>query len=103
MMAEPCPRRGPGPLLQALCRAVNPAVARFPWNWRLLRGPVRKFCASGAAGWYERVRSDSAEYLWCGTARPLGEALRQTRIPRHVQWCFDGVGVFAHRRRVRSP
>jgi cyclopropane fatty-acyl-phospholipid synthase-like methyltransferase len=63
LMAEPGPRRGPGPLVRVLGRAVNSAVARFPWSWRLFSGPVRRFFDSVAVGWDERVRSDSAEYL----------------------------------------
>ena len=63
MMAEPGARSGPGPLIRVLGRAVNAAVARFPWSWRLFRGPVRRFSDSVAAGWDERVRSGSAEYL----------------------------------------
>ena len=63
MTAEPGARSGPGPLIRVLGRAVNAAVARFPWSWRLFRGPVRRFSDSVAAGWDERVRSDSAEYL----------------------------------------
>jgi SAM-dependent methyltransferase len=62
-MAEPGPRRAPGPLVLALGRAVNSAVARFPWSWRLFSGPVRRFFGSVAVGWDERVRSDSPEYL----------------------------------------
>jgi len=54
---------GQGPLIRALGRAVNSAVARFPWSWRLFPGPVRRFFDSVAADWDERVRSDSAEYL----------------------------------------
>jgi cyclopropane fatty-acyl-phospholipid synthase-like methyltransferase len=60
---EPRARSGPGPLIRALGRAVNAAVARFPWSWRLFRGAVRRFSDSVAVGWDERVRSDSAEYL----------------------------------------
>ncbi len=63
MMAEPGARSGPGPLIRVLGRAVNAAVARFPWSWRLFRGPVRRFSDSVAVGWDERVRSGSAEYL----------------------------------------
>ena len=63
MTAEPGARSGPGPLIRALGRAVNAAVARFPWSWRLFRGPVQRFFDSVAVGWDERVRSDSAEYL----------------------------------------
>jgi 2-polyprenyl-3-methyl-5-hydroxy-6-metoxy-1,4-benzoquinol methylase len=47
----------------ALGRAVNSAVVRFPWSWRLFSGSVRRFCDSVAVGWDERVRSDSPEYL----------------------------------------
>ncbi|HZA92401.1 MAG TPA: methyltransferase domain-containing protein [Gemmatimonadales bacterium] len=63
MTAESGARSGPGPLIRALGRAVNSAVARFPWSWRLFRGPVRRFFDSVAVGWDERVHSDSAEYL----------------------------------------
>lgn len=63
MMAEANARRGPGVLIRALGRAVNAAVVRFPWSWRLVRGPVQRFFDSVAAGWDERVHSDSAEYL----------------------------------------
>ena len=61
MTAEPGPRRAPGPLVRALGRALNSAVARFPWSWRLFSGPAQRFF--DAVGWDERVRSDSPEYL----------------------------------------
>jgi hypothetical protein len=59
LMAEPAFRRGPGPLVRALGRAVNSAVARFPWSWRLFRidyrsvpqipsDPLRLRCRSGS-------------------------------------------------------
>ena len=51
LTAEPGPRRGPGPLVRVLGRAVNSAVARFPWSWRLFSGPVRRFFDSVAVGW----------------------------------------------------
>ena len=63
MTAEPGPRRRPGPQVRALGRAVNSAVVRFPWSWRLFSGPVRRFFDSVAVSWDERVRSDSPEYL----------------------------------------
>jgi SAM-dependent methyltransferase len=63
LMTKPGPRRWPGPLVRALGRAVNSAVARFPWSWRLFGGPVRRFFDSVAVGWDERVRSGSPEYL----------------------------------------
>lgn len=64
MTAEPGPRRGPVPLVRALGRAVNSAVARFPWSWGLFSGPVRRFFDSVAVGWDERIRSDWPEYLY---------------------------------------
>ena len=54
-MAEPGPRRWPVPLMRVLGRAVNSAVARFPWSWRLFSGPVRRFFDSVAVDWDERV------------------------------------------------
>jgi SAM-dependent methyltransferase len=63
LTAEPGPRCGPGPLVRALGRAVNSAVVRFLWSWRLFSGSVRRFCDSVAVGWDERVRSVSPEYL----------------------------------------
>ena len=47
--------------MRVLGRAVNSAVARFPWSWRLFSGPAQRFF--DAVGWDERVRSDSPEYL----------------------------------------
>jgi SAM-dependent methyltransferase len=89
MTAEPGARSGPGPLIRALGRAVNAAVARFPWSWRLFRGPVRKFFDSVAVGWDERVRSDSAEYLM-----PLQAAL--DRLPSRPARILDvGTGTGA--------
>lgn len=49
--------------MRALGRALNSALARFPWSWRLFSGPVRRFFDSVVVGWDERVRSDSPEYL----------------------------------------
>ena len=62
-MAEPGPRRGPDPLVRALGQALNSAVARFSWSWRLFSDPARRFFDSVAVGWDEHVRSDSPEYL----------------------------------------
>jgi SAM-dependent methyltransferase len=87
--AEPDARSGPGPLIRALCRAVNSAVARCSWSLRLLRGPVRRFFDSVAVGWDERVRSDSAEYLM-----PLRDAL--DRLPARPARILDiGTGTGA--------
>jgi SAM-dependent methyltransferase len=87
--AEPGARSGPGPLIRALGRAVNSAVARFPGSWQLFRGPVRRFFDSVAVGWDERVRSDSAEYLM-----PLQAAL--DRLPARPARILDiGTGTGA--------
>ncbi len=91
MTAEHGPRRGPGPLVRALGRAVNSAVARFPWSWRLFGGPVRRFFDSVAVGWDERVRSDSPEYLG-----PLVAALdRLEASPGRILDIGTGTGAAA--------
>jgi SAM-dependent methyltransferase len=63
LMAEPGSPRAPGPLVRATGELTTRPSARFPWSWRLFSGPVRRFFDSVAAGWDERVRSDSPEYL----------------------------------------
>lgn len=98
-MAGPGARNGPGPLIRALGRAVNSAVARFPWSWRLLRGPVRRFFDSGAAGWDERVCSDSPEYLM-----PLQAALyRLQPSPARILDIGTGTGAAALELADRYP
>jgi SAM-dependent methyltransferase len=78
LMAEPGPRRGPGPLVRALDRAVNSAVARFLFD-------------SVALGWDERVRSDSPEYL-----EPLVAALdRLEASPGRIPDIGTGTGAAA--------
>jgi SAM-dependent methyltransferase len=90
-MAEPDARSGPGPLIRALGRAVNSAVARFPWSWRLLRRPVRRFFDSVAVGWDERVRSGSPEYLM-----PLQAALDRLQArPARILDVGTGTGAAA--------
>lgn len=88
-MTEPGPRRGPGPLVRARGRAVNSAVARFPWSWRLFSGPVRRFFDSVAVGWDERVRSDAPQYL-----EPLEAALERV-APRTGRILDIGTGTGA--------
>jgi SAM-dependent methyltransferase len=97
--AEPGARTGPSPLVRTVGRAVNSAVARFPRSWRLFRGPVRRFFDSRAAGWDERVRSESAEYLM-----PLKGALdRLPAEPARVLDIGTGTGAAALELANRYP
>src|SRR5918992_5381375 len=99
-MHEPSTARsGPGPLVRALGRAVNSSVARFPWSWRFVRRPVRRFFDSLAAGWDERVRSDSAEFL-----APLVAALdRMEANPSRILDIGTGMGAAAFELADRYP
>jgi SAM-dependent methyltransferase len=99
LTAEPGPRRGPGPLVRALGRAVNSAVARFPWSWRLFSGPLRRFFDSVAVGWDEHIRSDSPEYL-----EPLVTALdRLEASPGRILDIGTGTGAAAFEPTDRYP
>jgi SAM-dependent methyltransferase len=98
-MAKPPARRGPGPLVRAVGRAVNSSVARFPRSWRLVRGPARRFFDSVAVGWDERVRSGSAEYL-----APLVGALdRLQASPVRILDIGTGTGAAAFELADRYP
>jgi SAM-dependent methyltransferase len=53
---------------------------RFPWSWRLARGPLRRFFDSVAPQWDERIGSDSREYLAPLLAALDGVNARPSRI-----------------------
>lgn len=90
-MAEPDARNGPSPPIVALGRAVNVAVAGFPWSWRLFRSPVRRFFDSVALGWDQRALSDSPDYLL-----PLQAALDQLQVnPARILDIGTGTGAAA--------
>jgi ubiquinone/menaquinone biosynthesis C-methylase UbiE len=60
MMATPTrPRKRE----RVLGRAINNLVARAPWAWPLLRGPIRRFFDQRARGWDERTGAGSPEHL----------------------------------------
>jgi len=44
-------------------RALSAAVARAPWVWPLVRGPMRRFFDDSAAGWDQRTGAGSVEHL----------------------------------------
>jgi SAM-dependent methyltransferase len=82
-----------------LGRTVNSAVARFPWSWRFVRRPVRSFFDSLAAGWDERVRSDSADFL-----APLVAALDRVQAsPARILDIGTGTGAAAFELADRYP
>jgi SAM-dependent methyltransferase len=69
-------------------RAVNNAVARAPWLWPLLRGPVRRFFSERAVGWDQRTGAGSVEHL-----EPLAAAaLHVSPAPERVLDVGCGTG-----------
>jgi SAM-dependent methyltransferase len=57
------PSRGTARRDLLIGRAINEAVARAPWLWPLLRGPIRRFFSGRAAGWDERTGAGGVEHL----------------------------------------
>ena len=56
-----------GPALEAATGAdrpgAEPIVARAPWLWPLIRGPMRNFFGERAEGWDERTHAGSVDHL----------------------------------------
>jgi SAM-dependent methyltransferase len=85
--------------VRVLGRTINAAVARFPWTWRLFKGPALRFFDSVAVGWDERVRSDTPEYL-----APLAAALdRLNARPDRMLDIGTGTGAAAFHMADRYP
>jgi SAM-dependent methyltransferase len=54
---------GPPPRIRLIGRAISQTVARFPFLWRLLRTPTRRFFDRAAPGWDQRLQPDSQRRL----------------------------------------
>lgn len=63
-------RDGPPARIRVFGRILNATVARAPFLWPLLRGPMRSYFDRLAGGWDERVSAGSVEHL-----APLAKAL----------------------------
>ncbi len=55
---RPTPRR-----IRVIGRALNTIVARAPWLWPVLKGPMRSFFDRSAEGWDSRTGAGSSEHL----------------------------------------
>lgn len=53
----------PPPRIRLIGRVLNEAVARVPWLWPALRGPMARFFDGAATGWDERTGAGSVEHL----------------------------------------
>jgi SAM-dependent methyltransferase len=72
-------------------RALNATVARAPWLWPVLRGPMTAYFDDRAVTWDERTGAPGAEHL-----APLAVAV--TKIDRRPERALDvgtGTGVAA--------
>jgi SAM-dependent methyltransferase len=78
----------PGRRNLLLGRTLNNLVARAPWVWPLVRGPVRRFFSERAAGWDERTGAGSPEHL----APLAAAALHVSPAPERVLDVGCGTG-----------
>lgn len=85
------PRGGPPLRIRLVGRAVNATVARAPWAWPLLKGPVRSFFDRSARGWDERTDAGSADHL----AGLAVAATKVTPAPERILDLGTGTGVAA--------
>jgi ubiquinone/menaquinone biosynthesis C-methylase UbiE len=78
---------GPPTRVRIVGRALNAAVARAPWSWPLLRGPMRRYFDAAAPGWDERTGAGSVDHL-----TPLAVAV--TALDREPERILDvGTGT----------
>ncbi len=76
---------------QRIGRLLNDAVARAPWLWPVLRGPMRKFFDERADGWDERTGAGGPEHL-----APLAAALLEVSpAPERALEIGTGTGTGA--------
>lgn len=59
----PLPAPTPGARNRIIGRALNQLVARAPFAWPLVRGPMRRFFGERAEGWDERTGAGGIEHL----------------------------------------
>ena len=56
-------RTGPPRHVRVIGRVLNDAVVRAPWQWPVIRGPMRRYFDDLSAGWDERVDAGSIDHL----------------------------------------
>jgi ubiquinone/menaquinone biosynthesis C-methylase UbiE len=84
-------RRGPGPAVRAIGRALNVAVARAPLLWPLIRPSMRRFFDDLAPGWDERAGAGSVAHL-----APIATAVLHVKpAPERVLDLGTGTGEAA--------
>jgi len=82
---------GPPARNKLIGRAMNATVARAPWLWPVLKGPMRSYFDDRASTWDERTGAPGADHL-----APLAMAV--TKIDRRPERALDigtGTGVAA--------
>ena len=83
-------RPGPPAYIRLTGRAFNAAIARAPWIWPVLRGPMRRFFDRIAEDW-DTGRADSVEHM-----QPLATAVtRITPEPERILDLGTGTGLAA--------
>ncbi len=74
--------------IRVIGRMLNWLVVRAPWAWPVIRGPMRRFFDSSAAGWDDRTRAGSVDHL-----SPLAAALLHVRpAPERALEAGTGTG-----------